>query len=75
MIRFERIDQARAVDADYHPEQVPPDENMPMLLQGLLARHASTEDQAAFSAMWQDRVRRILIDHFDDPALVTLTQR
>ena len=75
MIRFERIDQARAVEADYHPEQVPPDKNMSMLLQGLLAQHASTEDQAAFAALWQDRVRRILIDHFGDPALVTLTQR
>ena len=72
-IRFERIDQARAVEADYHPEQVPPDENMFMLMQGLLAQHASTEDQATFAALWQDRVRRILIDHFDDPALVTIT--
>lgn len=75
MIRFERIDQARAVEADYHPEQVPPDAHMFMLLQGLLAQHSSTEDQSAFAALWQDRVRRILIDHFDDPALVTITQR
>ena len=75
MIRFERIDQARAVEADYHPEQVPPDESMFSLLQGLLIQRASAEDQAAFAAKWQDRVRRILIDHFDYPALVTLTQR
>jgi len=75
IVRFERIDRARAVEADYHPEQVPADENMSMLLQGMLARHASTEDQAVFAALWQDRVRRILIDHFDDPALVTITQR
>ncbi len=75
IIRFERIDQACAVEADYHPEQVSPDEHMFMLLQGLLAQQASTEDQAAFAALWQDRVRRILIDHFDDPALVNLTQR
>lgn len=75
IIRFERIDQARAVEADYHPEQVPPDEHMFTLLQGLLAQHASTEDQTTFAALWQDRVRRILIDHFDDPALVTISQR
>jgi len=75
MIRFERVDQARAVEADYHPEQVPPDGNMSMLLQGLLTQRASTDDQSAFAGLWQDRVRRILIDHIDDPALVTLTQR
>ena len=75
MIRFERIDQARAVEADYHPEQVPPDESMFMLLQGLLAQHAKPGDQDAFAALWQDRVRRILIDYFDDPVLVTITQR
>jgi hypothetical protein len=75
MIRFERVDRTPAVEADYHPEQVPSDESMFSLLQGLLAQRAKSGDQDAFSALWQDRVRRILIDHFDDPALVTLTQR
>ncbi len=75
MIRFERIDEARTVEADYHPEEVPPDEDMFMLLQGLLAQRAKTGDQDTFAELWQGRVRRILIDHFDDPALVTITQR
>ena len=75
MIRFERVDRAMAVETDYHPEQVPPDGNMSMLLQGLLTQRARAGDQAAFAALWQDRVRRILIDHIDDPALVTLTRR
>lgn len=75
MIRFERIDRAAAIEADYHPEQVPPDDSMFMLLQNLLAQRARPGDQDAFAALWQDRVRRILIDHFDDPALITLTQR
>lgn len=74
-IRFERIDQARAVEAGYHPEQVPLEGSMFSLLQGLLAQRASAEDQAAFAALWQDRVRRILVDHIDDPALVILTQQ
>lgn len=75
MIRFERIDRAAAVEADYHPEQVPPDDSMFVLLQGLLAQRAKPGDQDTFAALWQDRVRRILVDHFDDPALITLTQR
>lgn len=75
IIRFERVDRAVAVEADYHPEQVQPDESMFALLQGLLAQRSKPGDQDAFAALWQDRVRRILVDHFDDPALITLTQR
>ena len=74
-IRFERVDQTVAVAADFHPEQVPPDNSMSMLLQGLLSHNAATADQAAFAALWQDRVQRILIDHIDDPALVTITRQ
>lgn len=75
MMRFERVDQPLAVEIDYHPEHVPGDRHMSTLLQGLLAQHGSVEDQATFAALWQDRVRRILIDHFDNPALVTITRR
>ena len=75
MIRFERLDQDAAVETDYHSEQVPPDGNTHLLLQGLLTRSARAGDQAAFAALWQDRVKRILIDHFDDPALITLTRQ
>jgi hypothetical protein len=31
---------------------------------------ASAEDAALFRTLWQDRVRRILVDHGDDPQLV-----
>lgn len=75
MIRFERVDQPLAVETDYHPEHVPGDGRTSPLLQGLLAQRGSAEDQATFAALWQDRVRRILTDHFDDPAVVTLARR
>jgi len=75
MMRFTRVDQPLTVETDYHPEHVPGDGRMSTLLQGLLAQRGSADDQATFSALWQDRVRRILIDHFDNPALVTVTRR
>lgn len=75
MIRFERTDRAGAVETDFHPERVLPDKNMSVLLQGLLSQTDQPGDGAAFAAMWQERVRRILIDYCDDPALVTLSQR
>lgn len=73
-IRFERMDTATAVETDFHPELVSADPNMSMLLQGLLSETASADDATAFAALWQDRVRRILIEYFDDPALVTVTR-
>ncbi|MBI4938079.1 MAG: hypothetical protein HY846_07665 [Nitrosomonadales bacterium] len=75
LVRFERLDRAQVVEADFHPELVLPDRNMSVLLQGLLSGTAFPGDQATFASLWQDRVRRILIDYYDDPALVTLTQR
>ena len=75
IMRVERVDQDLAVEVDYHPENVPGDRRTSVLLQGLLAQHGSAEDQATFATLWQDRVQRILIDHFDDPALVTLVRR
>ncbi|CAG0125246.1 hypothetical protein RHDC2_00908 [Rhodocyclaceae bacterium] len=74
IMRFERIDHDLVAEVDYHPENVPGDRRMSALLQGLLAQQGSAEDQATFAALWQDRVQRILIDHFDDPALVTLVR-
>jgi len=39
---------------------------MPKLLSGA----ASAAEKAEFGRLWQMRVKRILIDHFDDPELV-----
>lgn len=75
MIRYERTDRVGAVETDFHPERVLPDRSMSALLQGLLSQTDQPGDRAAFASMWQERVRRILIDYCDDPALVTLTQR
>ncbi|TXT27429.1 MAG: hypothetical protein FD134_27 [Gallionellaceae bacterium] len=75
MIRYERTDRAGAVETDFHPERVLSDRNMSALLQGLLSQTDQPGDRAAFASMWQERVRRILIDYCDDPALVTLKQR
>ena len=74
-IRFERLDRAGAVETDFHPERVLPDKSMSTLLQGLLSNTAMPGDQAAFASMWQGRVRRILLEYCDDPALVTVTRK
>lgn len=69
-LRFTRLDTGAAVAVSYHPEVVTPPQGLPELMQKLLAGEASAEERTEFSNLWQMRVKRILIDHFDDPALV-----
>jgi hypothetical protein len=55
-----------------HPERVPADAAMAPLLQKCVAGSATAEEAARFRALWQGRVKAILVDHWDDPALLTL---
>lgn len=72
-MQFERKDNGASVIAAYHPAQVPPDPAMKDLLPLVLASAASPEEQREFARLWQERVRRILIEHVDDPSLVVLS--
>lgn len=72
-IRFTRIDTGASVEARYAPERVPPGPEMKALLSRIQAADATTEERQRFGLLWQDRVRRILIDHVDDPELVVLS--
>ena len=68
-IRFARIDTGARVDAAAHVRLVPGDPEMPALLQRCLTGQAGPEEALRFGAMWQERVRRILIEHGEDPAV------
>jgi hypothetical protein len=71
-IRFERSDTGIAVNTTYHPEIVPPEAAMKELMQAAQAGTATLPEQNEFARLWQDRVRRILIEHIDDPRLIVL---
>ena len=68
---FTRIDSGARVAAAYHPEVVPAPPELQKMMPKLLAGTASAAEATEFGRLWQLRVKRILIDHFDDPALVT----
>ena len=70
--RITRRDTLAGVEVDYHPERVPPRPEMAELMGAIKAGAASAEQRKAFGNAWQDRVRRILIEHGNDPELVTL---
>lgn len=69
-IHFTRIDTGARVAASHHSEAVPPSPELHALLPKVLAGDASDAQRAEFGRLWQMRVKRILIDHADDPALI-----
>lgn len=71
-MRFERSDTGTRVEAAFRAEVVPPDARMRELMQAVLVGMAGDEERREFGRLWQDRVKRIVVDHADDPRLVTL---
>ncbi|MGF1643800.1 MAG: hypothetical protein ACFCUJ_09155 [Thiotrichales bacterium] len=69
-VRFSRLDNGASLELTYHPETVPPDPGLPPLMHKVLAGDATVDERKQFGRLWQARVRRILIEHADDPALV-----
>lgn len=73
-IRFTRVDTGASVEVRYHPERVPPRPDMIALISPVQSGDATAEERRRFGLLWQDRVRRILIDHIDDPNLIALSE-
>lgn len=69
-VRFTRLDTAQAVTLNYHAGRVPPDPELPGLMSLVMAGEADAEQRQRFASLWRARVRRILLEHADDPALV-----
>jgi hypothetical protein len=65
-LAFERLDGGGRVEAVYDSSPVPADPEMRSLLQAVLSGTGDAAAEAAFGTLWQDRVRRILIDHGDE---------
>lgn len=69
-LRFTRLDTGTSLVTTYHPQIVPPLPEMQALMPAVLSGSASAQDRTEFGRLWQMRVKRLLIDHFDDPELV-----
>nr|WP_199678868.1 hypothetical protein [Salinisphaera sp. LB1] len=70
-----RVDTAAAVAVAFHVDAVPVTANLHELMALVMQNRADAEQQAAFGAAWQDRVRRMLTEHADDPAVIRVTDR
>jgi hypothetical protein len=72
-IRFTRLDSGTSAEVTYHPEIVPPAPAMKELMQKTMMGVASADERREFGLLWQERVRRILIDHADHAELVIVS--
>ncbi|HUX64207.1 hypothetical protein [Sulfuricella sp.] len=71
-IRYTRLDTEISVETTYHPEWVSPSPGMKELMQKAMMGVANAEERDRFGVLWQDRVKRILIDHADNAELISV---
>ena len=63
--RFTRLDTNQRVDVIYNPSSVLPDPQMQSYMQKVMSSTANEDEVEKFGILWQDRVKRILIDNSD----------
>jgi formylmethanofuran dehydrogenase subunit E len=73
-VQFHRRDNGDAVSVELDLSRVPPAPQLRELMGAALDPAATAAQRTAFGQAWQDRVRRLLLDHADDPQVVRLTQ-
>ena len=69
-VRFTRNDTGESVEVEIDTSPVAGDPMQRVLLQRVMTGQANVNQRREFGRLWQDRVRRLLIDHADDPAVV-----
>lgn len=71
-MRFTRLDNGQSVEVSHHPEAAPRPAELRMQMQAALTPQADSAQREAFAQTWQSWVRTMLIDHADDPKLITV---
>jgi len=64
--RFTRIDTGKSVDVYYNPTSVVANPRMGELMQKCIMEQANDDERKSFKQMWQQRVKEILVDNFDN---------
>ncbi|MDD5176950.1 MAG: hypothetical protein PHQ05_11050 [Sterolibacterium sp.] len=71
-IRYTRLDGQGQIDAAANPGRVPAHPEMGALMQRCLSGVADAAEVRQFGTLWQERVRRILLDHGEDTEVFVL---
>lgn len=69
-LRFTRLDSGATVEVGADLSLVPGDPRMGELMPLCLGGQARSVQQREFRTLWQDRVRRVLLEHADDPQVI-----
>lgn len=69
-VRLRRDDTGDTVEVQYNPRVVPGDPEQMTLMGAVLHGTADAAQARRFGALWQDRVRRILLEHADDTSMI-----
>jgi formylmethanofuran dehydrogenase subunit E len=69
-VRLRREDTGDTVEVQYDPRGVGGDPEQRTLMNAVLAGNADADQTRRFGELWQERVRRVLLEHADDPRVV-----
>lgn len=72
-IQFTRRDNGKTVSVQLDLSSVPPVPHLRELLIAALADSATATQRKDFADAWQDRVRKLLVEHADDARVVRVT--
>lgn len=72
-MRFTRLDTSRAVYVAANLQHVPGSPRVSELMANCLDHTATPDEIAKFHQLWQERVRRILLEYGDDPEIFVVT--
>lgn len=70
---FERCDNGASIQLGMQVNRVAADPRSTTLLKKFLGGLSTPDDVREFASLWQERVKRILIDHADDPDLFAVS--
>jgi hypothetical protein len=77
-VRFTRIEAdqtvGKSVDLFYDPSSITPDPAQMQLMPLVLKESASPQQRAEFARLWQERVRRILIENFENQEIIRVEE-
>jgi len=72
-MRFTRLDTNQAVHVAVNLQHVPGSPRASELMASCLENTATRDEVAEFRQLWQERVRRILLEYGDDPRVFVVT--
>lgn len=69
-MRLRRNDDGSMVEVQFDASTVPFDPAVGNLMAAVVRDYADAGQRRQFGELWQDRVRRLLLEHADDPAVI-----